>query len=615
MIDCAVCGGAARGLRPVLKGLLGLLTALSLLQPCSAEEARRRYERELSIKALEQAGWVVVEAPEGRQIRALHSLRLPVFMSDEAGGLLTTLNALHVTTKPLIVLREARLKRGDSYDEQRALETERNLRNTGLFTFVQLFAVQPKGREALDSEERGASAEVDLVVVTRELWTLRLESSFEYAGGEVNNLALSLTERNLGGRRQSLSLQSSLSPFTISSGLSFVDPRFGPDLSASASGGLIWGRDSGAQEGFYLSMGLARPLYHQDQPWSLSASGQLVKRRARFTRGFEVVIDEPLEPGERPLEVSWRSESYSVAAGATRQWSGAIQQRLSLSLGFGAISSSPPEGLSAERARRWRSEYMSPDRTQLGPTLSYRLYQRRFTALSDVSSFGLSEDLRLGGSLGLSTGLSLFGDQALIPATDAQWTSTWGAEGARAGFYSVGLSLRARYQPDGGPSPAQAGWVNRRASLSLLGSSPRLGRWGGRVVGSASASGLWRDINNSVVSLGGTQGLRGYEPGALFAQSAHLARLNLEYRSVAWRTSVTHLGAALFYDAGALGRSLSELQAGQSVGLGLRLLFPQLNRSVFRLDLGAPLDGGGWRVNLSLSSSQAFAVMPWESIM
>jgi hypothetical protein len=49
------------------------------------------------------------------------------------------------------------------------------------------------------------------------------------------------------------------------------------------------------------------------------------------------------------------------------------------------------------------------------------------------------------------------------------------------------------------------------------------------------------------------------------------------------------VGVAAFYDAGHAANELSALRLKHAVGIGLRILFPQANRQVFRFDWGFPL--------------------------
>ena len=71
------------------------------------------------------------------------------------------------------------------------------------------------------------------------------------------------------------------------------------------------------------------------------------------------------------------------------------------------------------------------------------------------------------------------------------------------------------------------------------------------------------------------------------------------------------LGAAFFYDAGDAFNGYANLHVYQSVGVGVRTLFPQLDRQVFRFDLGFPIGAGATLPGVSpvaffLSFGQAF---------
>ena len=127
----------------------------------------------------------------------------------------------------------------------------------------------------------------------------------------------------------------------------------------------------------------------------------------------------------------------------------------------------------------------------------------------------------------------------------------------------------------------------------------------------------WRDVSNSVVTLGGDAGLRGYPNGAFRVIGGGVSRNNFEYRSPPLRWSFIHLGVATFYEGGSVYEKLSDYEWKHSVGGGLRLLFPQLNRSVFRIDIAKPLspypDGqASPPLVLSIGSAQGFWLMPWE---
>ena len=51
------------------------------------------------------------------------------------------------------------------------------------------------------------------------------------------------------------------------------------------------------------------------------------------------------------------------------------------------------------------------------------------------------------------------------------------------------------------------------------------------------------------------------------------------------------IGGLVFWDLGATADEWAQLQAFNSVGLGLRVLIPQVNTLVLRFDLAFPLQG------------------------
>ena len=72
-----------------------------------------------------------------------------------------------------------------------------------------------------------------------------------------------------------------------------------------------------------------------------------------------------------------------------------------------------------------------------------------------------------------------------------------------------------------------------------------------------------------------------------------IATYNLELRSRALEIKTVLVGAALFYDVGGAFDGFAKLQTYESAGAGLRVLFPQLDRLVFRVDVGVPLAPAG----------------------
>ena len=86
--------------------------------------------------------------------------------------------------------------------------------------------------------------------------------------------------------------------------------------------------------------------------------------------------------------------------------------------------------------------------------------------------------------------------------------------------------------------------------------------------------------------------------------------VNFELRSRPVQILSVQFGAAAFYDMGDTGIDMSNIHLRHGVGGGLRVAFPQIQRSVFRLDVGVPLDPNDRYANASVIArfEQAFPV-------
>ena len=563
------------------------------------------YSDEVSFLALQAQGWKIHPQPKDKTITKVHVLSLPVFLKREGLKQIgTALNLLHVTTKSSVIKKESRLFVGQKWSSANALETERNLRTLAIFSSAQVY---PVTRHHTESDK----AALEVLIVTRDLWSLRLESAFSYNGGVLNNLNLSLSERNLIGRRILLSAQSALSPYNMVGGVLVNHRRFGPDLNLSAQISGSWSRDDGRREGESVQISLSRPLFNLDQKWSFGTSLGYIRQRARIGRGGVLLTDDdPATPNVEQTPIQWELKAFSASLGATRQWRGPYQKSLSLQLGFSQSDRAVLPEVSASQESRFRELYLPPDRFQIGPSLSFSWYKRQYVALTNISTYGLREDLRIGPSLSTSHQWVILGDQAYLPSLSLRYTHSLRNKGFISG--SIGASARVE-------NLQQEAIYNQVLGMGFSAALPLrlMNRHHGFLIARLSLSERRRDVNNSLVTLGGDAGLRGYPNGAFNQISGGVSRNNLEYRSLPLRWRFIHLGFALFYEGGSVHQTLKDYDWKHSTGLGLRLLFPQVNRSVFRFDLARPLSpypDGLYTppVVFSFGSSQAFWLMPWE---
>jgi len=126
-------------------------------------------ERSALDAALAARGLVVDPAPDGKTVGAIQVVNLEVFQPSD-GRLLEWFNHFHRTTREHHIRRESLIAPGTPYDQALVDETVRNLRNqstydqddTGLSGVVAIVPVQT-----------AVPGAVDLLMVTRDLWSLR----------------------------------------------------------------------------------------------------------------------------------------------------------------------------------------------------------------------------------------------------------------------------------------------------------------------------------------------------------------------------------------------------------------------------------------------------------
>ncbi len=125
---------------------------------------------------------------EGRIIRRVYFDQRDVFdeKQDDWFFASSVANALHTTTRPYILEDELLLDEGDEVDSVSVLEMERNLRKTGLFSYV-----------VVSTKNVGADS-ADLTIYTQDRWSLRPAILFSTGGG-ITNVGGKLEEINLMG--------------------------------------------------------------------------------------------------------------------------------------------------------------------------------------------------------------------------------------------------------------------------------------------------------------------------------------------------------------------------------------------------------------------------------
>jgi len=565
-----------------------------------SQEAPQLYERQRLERALQGRALAIDPRPEGKRIAFIKIAREEVFESDELIIPLllprfapTWPNAFHWLTEEDVIRRELLIKVGDRYDSERVEESMRNLRELGVLALVRIVPVMTDD-----------ASSVGLFVYARDLWSLRLETAF---AGTADSLDLSaqLTERNFLGRHKLLAARFAINPKSFSLGEAYIDPRvLGGELSLSQSFDLIFNRDSGDTEGSRGALSVSQPFRDLRQRWGWSAMASYLDYVYRPLLGSRIKSYRSDAQGRpdfceqhEPECVRSVWDDQSQAASFTGSYRRGTNYKQTFSLG--AAYSDREVRANAETQLMPGQEQvfqllLPRTRRQVYPFFSYDVFVPRYVVLNNLSTFGKSENVRVGPELGASVSVPL---RAFGSSTDSvRFTSDLGyVLAAGDALAEASLAVEARLE--------EGKVVDQRSSTLLRGATPQ---WLlGRLVLLGSWDARRHDTSQTQVTLGADNGMRGYENGSFPVVGGNRLRGNVEYRTLPLVVESVHLGTVLFYDLGSVYREIRDAELHHAIGAGLRLLFPQFNHTPFRLDFGVPLDSEGFTVQLSYGSEQA----------
>lgn len=534
-----------------------------------------RLERAALHKALRARGLRLAANPDGRRIGRIDVTTLPVL--GEEVGFLRFANVLHALSRPQVIARELVFGVGDRWDPDKVEESIRRLRDPLSTSLAVIVAVEPAD---------GGADTVDVLVVTRDVWSLRTNYNGELQDGTFTFLQISLSENNFLGRRKLAAVAFRMDQATFTVGPLFVDKNaFGHHYDVRLSGGPLWNRDSFAIEGSQSAISVSRPLWSLASRWGafLEWSHRDAIER-RFLGAGVRTYDAPSTPDDDALPWAYRNRQWSLAASGVRAWGDTVKHRAKF--GYDLSSERPrllPDFPGSPAARADFIADVLPRSERSGRAwVGYEVFTPRYRDLDDVDSFDLPESQRFGPRLQATAGVAprwLGSDNAFATVSlEGSYAAALGDDGALI----LGAGASARY--DGG------GFIDRAVVQSARLVAPRLGPL--RLVSEARAQGYFRERSNRRFTVGGDSGLRGFPVGAFVGQRAAVWQTELRTRSVAIALGM-RWGLVAFYDLAGAGDTVATVDLHHDAGLGVRSLTPQLSAEVFRVDLAVPLDGPG----------------------
>jgi hypothetical protein len=583
MVELA--GRARRGTSLAFVLPCGLLCALAA-RPADAEETRPlgRLEQESVDEALAALGVKIDPRPEGKTVGTIAVVNQEVFSRRD--WYFQLFNIFHRTTRPWILERELLVKSGQPYDAALVEESIRNLQAPAALTIGGRLFGQPELSSvvAIVPVVSARPGTVDLLAVTRDVWSLRFNTNFEFQQNTLSLLETSLSENNLFGWRKFLSVGFSLDQGAYAIGPTYFDPNVaGTRLTLLASAKALYTRGTDAYEGNTELFSVRYPLFSLASRWGGGVDVNHQDTILRSFRGNSLrLLDLTGDPAGvvEAVPYEFRRGVVSVDGSVVRSFGIDVIQRVSLGHLFDDRRSStlptfPGDPADPQRAldeRRFLDQFTPVSERRSEPYLGYSLFTPRYAVYRDLNTFDLRENRQLGPNLSLRVGYGLPALGADFTALALSGAASWAVE-AGGGY---GLVL-----VQGGARLRDGTFIDQSAGARLYGASPLLHRTV-RLVLSAEADAARADTQRRRYVLGGSTGLRGYAIGDF--QGATLLVAHAELRTAALPIFSQRFGALIFYDVGHAAASFATLVPHHDFGVGLRWLIPQLNSSVLRFD-------------------------------
>lgn len=581
------------------------------VKPTDRRSAYSAYERRVIDTTVRAARAEIDPSPEGKIVEEVIIVRLPVF--DDLDPLPKVLakiaNFFHVTSQDRILRREVLLTKGMRYDRALVDETERNLRRIRQLSLVLTAAV--KG---------SAPGRVRLIVIAKDVWSLRLNSDFRFKNGVLEKLLIQPSEENVAGLQHAVLATFQLDPKTYTLGLRYRVPRILDSyVSFDATANVILNRGTGKFEGTTGALAYGQPLYTTRTEWAWGADISWSQRiRRRYIGPYVASFDAKVTPEKDFIPYQFKNDQVIGSFAVTRSFGRDIKHDVTLGVGasrnvFRPIDTNALRVDSAGStiavtsvpiARAARDEFIATalpvSDTRIGPRLQYRSYTTRFVEISDVDIMGLQENYRVGHDvyLGVRASIKALGSSRNFGAVyaAAAYTLPLGDGFARA-YVETDTAFTAEGIPDG------------MVTAGLRLTTPRF--YIGRLTLDALVVNRYANYLNERTTLGGDTRLRGY-PSEYFI-GKDLISANLEFRSRPFELFTIQVGGVLFFDVGDAFDGFSNMRLKQGMGFGLRALLPQLDRTVLRIDWGFPLTKGvlppsKFPGDIVVTFSQAFSV-------
>lgn len=469
-------------------------------------------------------------------------------LEEENNALFRFANRVHLTTEPDVINNILLFSSGDEYHPRKLSESERLLRKQSYLYDADI------------SAQLNCDGNVDVKVVTRDLWTLLPEISFSRSGGE-NKSSIGFRESNLFGWGKRLSL--SRTSDADRDGYLFVYDD--PNILSSRYRGRVEYSDN--DDGRRHLLELTYPFYSIDTPYSYGLVSYSDQRTESLYKRGEVFS-----------EFEQKTDYNQLHFGHSKQLGNSWTQRLSVGYIFEEHSFAATPATNTPLAQSRDLSY---------PYISGHWFEDHFIKVRNFDSIYRTEDLNLGWTI---KGLIGYSSEEI---SDDDSRTIYSFNAKKAHFSGDNTLWRFYASLDGYWNEEQSKVENMFASSQVqyyLNTSLKQS-WYAKIR-LDYAKNLTADKQ---LNLGGDNGLRGYPLN--YQQGDRSFLINLEKRYY-WEYDLLQLfkvGGAAFFDIGrawfADQHNGDNGQVLKNVGIGLRLAPSRANAgTVIHLDIAAPLD-------------------------
>lgn len=529
------------------------------------------YERETLDAALAERGGSVDPSPDGKRIESIEIVTLEVI--EDRDPVPKFFNMFHATTLKGVIRGELLFEEGQKYDARLVQESARNLRKRRQLSLVMLVPL------------RGSKPDtVRMLVITKDVWSLRLNTNVQIYEGKVLQLLLQPAEENMFGTHKMLGGLFILEPDTYSLGGQYMDRRVaGSRIQALVSANLIVNRESGAPEGSFGTLYYGQPQYSVSSEWSWKTLVVWYDEIFRSFVGTRLrTYDSDTTPGDDAIPYVYDAARWFSAYSVTRSFGRRYKHDVSTGLEIDRrrYRLRDAESFAPSAVRDFESTALPITDTRVSPFVQLRSYTSDYHRVHDFETLGLEEDFRLGHE----AVVRVYPASREVAST-RDMLGTYTALGYSVPF-GTGIARAIAASTIEKSTRAQ---TDATVQLGARVVTPRVGF--GRFVYDGLLVNHYENYLNEQLTVGGDGRLRGYAPKQFIGKDVLASNLEFRTRPVSvWSVQV---GGAAFYDVADAFDGFSDIRLKHATGLGLRMVFPQTERIVFRADYGVPVTGNG----------------------